>query len=58
MGVLQTLEDELMNRGFCKVELDKEAREKALLSADQRDEVKDYADMTIEKMIVIRSAAI
>jgi hypothetical protein len=41
-------EDELLNRGFFKVELDKEAIEKALLSADQRDEVKDYADMTIE----------
>ena len=41
-------EDELLNRGFFKIELDKEAIEKALLSADQRDEVKDYADMTIE----------
>jgi len=41
-------EDELLNRGFFKIELDKEAIKKALLSADQRDEVKDYADMTIE----------
>ena len=41
-------EDELLNRGFFKIELDKEAIEKALLSADQRDEVKNYADMTIE----------
>jgi len=41
-------EDELMNRGFFKVELDKEAIEKALLSADQRHEVEEYADMTIE----------
>jgi len=41
-------EDELLNRGFFKIELDKEAIEKALLSADQRNEVKDYADMTIE----------
>ena len=41
-------EDELLNRGFFKVELDKEAIEKALLSADQRAEVSDYADMTIE----------
>ena len=41
-------EDELLNRGFFKIELDKEAIEKALLSADQRDEVKDYADMAIE----------
>jgi len=41
-------EDELMNRGFFKVELDKESVEKALLSADQRHEVEEYADMTIE----------
>ena len=41
-------EDELMNRGFFKVELDKESVEKALLSADQRQEVEKYADMTIE----------
>jgi len=41
-------EDELLNRGFFKVELDKEAIEKALLSADQRDEVSEFADMSIE----------
>jgi len=41
-------EDELLNRGFFKVELDKEAIEKALLSADQRHEVEQYADMKIE----------
>jgi len=41
-------EDELLNRGFFKVELDTEAIEKALLSADQRQEVEQYADMTIE----------
>ena len=41
-------EDELLNRGFFKVELDTEAIEKALLSADQREEVQQYADMTIE----------
>jgi len=41
-------EDELLNRGFFKVELDTEAIEKALLSADQRDEVSDFANMIIE----------
>ena len=41
-------EDELLNRGFFKVEIDKEAVEKALLSADQRDEVEQFADMKIE----------
>ena len=41
-------EDALFNRGFFKVELDKEAVEKALLSADQRHEVEQYADMKIE----------
>ena len=43
-------EDELLNRGFFKVEVDREAVEKALLSADERTrtEVIDYADMKIE----------
>ena len=41
-------EDALLNRGFFKVELDKEAIEKALLSADQRAEVEEFADMTIQ----------
>ena len=41
-------EDELLNRGFFRIELDKEAIEKALLSADQRHEVEEYANMTIE----------
>ena len=41
-------EDALLNRGFFKVELDKEAIEKALLSADQRAEVEQFADMRIE----------
>ena len=41
-------EDALLNRGFFKVELDKEAVEKALLSADQRAEVEQFADMRIE----------
>ena len=43
-------EDELMNRGFFKVELDREAVEQALLSADQRHEVEQYADMKIERV--------
>ena len=41
-------EDELLNRGFFKVEIDREAVEKALLSADQRHEVEQFADMRIE----------
>ena len=41
-------EDELLNRGFFKVELDTEAVEQALLSADKRSEVEEYANMTIE----------
>lgn len=41
-------EDELLNRGFFKVEVDREAVEKALLSADQREEVQEFADMKIE----------
>jgi len=41
-------EDELLNRGFFKVEIDREAVEKALLSADQRSEVEQFADMKIE----------
>lgn len=41
-------EDELIKAGFFTIELDKEAVEQALLSADQRHEVQDYADMKIE----------
>jgi len=41
-------EDALLNRGFFKIELDREAVEKALLSADQRAEVEEFADMSIE----------
>jgi len=41
-------EDSLMNAGYFKVEIDREAIEKALLSADQRHEVEEYANMTIE----------
>ena len=41
-------EGELLNRGFFKVEVDREAVEKALLSADQRSEVEQFADMKIE----------
>jgi len=41
-------ENALLNRGFFKVEIDREAVEKALLSADQRVEVEEFADMKIE----------
>ena len=41
-------EDALFNAGYFKVELDTEAIERALLSADQRHEVEQYADMKIE----------
>ena len=41
-------EDALLNAGYFKVEIDREAIEKALLSADQRHEVEQYADMKIE----------
>ena len=41
-------EDALFNAGFFTVELDREAIEKALLSADQRHEVEQFADMKIE----------
>ena len=41
-------EDELLNRGFFKVAIDREAVEKALLSVDQRAEVEQFADMKIE----------
>ena len=41
-------ESALINAGFFRVELDKEAIEKALLSADQRHEVEQFADMKIE----------
>ena len=41
-------EDALFNAGYFTVELDKEAIEKALLSADQRHEVEQFADMKIE----------
>lgn len=49
-------EDELLKAGYFKVELDLQAIEEALLSADKREEVQDYADMKIEK--VIKSATI
>ena len=41
-------EDALFNAGYFTVSLDKEAIEKALLSADQRHEVEEFADMKIE----------
>ena len=44
-------EDELLKAGYFKVELDLEAIEEALLSVDKREEVQDYADMKIEKVI-------
>ena len=43
-------EDELLSRGFFTIELDREAVEKALLSADQRHEVEGFADMSIERI--------
>ena len=43
-------EKSLLNAGYFKVELDTEAIEKALLSADQRHEVEKYADMKIEQV--------
>jgi hypothetical protein len=44
-------EDALLKAGYFKVELDKEAIEEALLSADKRIEVEDYADIKIEKVV-------
>lgn len=44
-------EDELLKAGYFKVELDLQAIEESLLSADKREEVKDYADMKIEKVV-------
>ena len=44
-------EDELLKAGYFKVELDLQAVEEALLSADKREEVQDYADMKIEKVV-------
>lgn len=41
-------EDALFNAGFFTIELDRKAIEKALLSADQRHEVEQFADMKIE----------
>ena len=49
VAILEILdEDALLNAGYFKVEIDREAVEKALLSADQRHEVEQYANMTIE----------
>ena len=44
-------EDELLRAGYFKVELDLQAIEEALLSGDRREEVQDYADMKIEKVV-------
>ena len=49
-------EEELLKAGYFKVELDLQAIEEALLSGDRREEVQDYADMKIEK--VVKSATI
>ena len=43
-------EDALLNAGYFTIELDREAVEQALLSADQRHEVEQYADMKIERV--------
>ena len=43
-------EDALLSAGYFKVELDREAVEQALLSADQRHEVEQFADMKIERV--------
>ena len=43
-------EKALMSAGYFKVELDREAIEQALLSADQRHEVEQFADMKIERV--------
>lgn len=40
--------DELLKLGYFKVVLDEEAVEEALLSADKRPEVEEFADMKIE----------
>ena len=49
-------EDELLRAGYFKVELDLQAIEEALLSGDKREEVQDYADIKIEK--IVKSATI
>lgn len=44
-------EEELLKAGYFKVELDLQAVEEALLSADKREEVQNYADMKIERVV-------
>ena len=44
-------EDELLKAGYFKVELDLQAVEEGLFSADKREDIQDYADMKIEKVI-------
>ena len=41
----------LLKAGYFKVELDLQEVEEALLSADKREEVQDYADIKIEKVV-------
>lgn len=49
---LEILDKEaLLRAGYFKVELDIPAVEEALLSADKRVEIQDYADMKIEKVV-------
>lgn len=49
---LEILDKEaLLRAGYFKVELDIPAVEEALLSADKRAEIQDYADMKIEKVV-------
>ena len=44
-------EDELLKAGYFKVELDLQAIEETLLSGDSREEIQDYADIKIEKVV-------
>jgi len=43
-------EDELFSRGYYKIELDHEAIEKALLSTDKKEDVGEFAKMSIESI--------
>jgi hypothetical protein len=44
-------EDELLKAGYFKVELDLQSIEETLLSGDSREEIQDYADIKIEKVV-------
>jgi len=43
-------EDELFSRGYYKIELDHEAIEKALVSTDKKEDVGEFAKMSIESI--------